>query len=355
MTAQPSHPSHPSHPAVALSTMWAVQPRFERDLRAFMERAAELGYEAVEINHSMDAAQIGAILGHGVLPITNVHAPAPLERHPSLGWNRELDLAAEDEQERAAAVDYTKRSVDCAVEAGAGAVVVHLGAVSRHAINGDRRLRAGYPEHSAAYAKHSAAQAESSAAHAERSAAHAESSAAATLNPARDSAIVEALRDRSQLAPAALDRAGRSLEELVRYAQPHGVALGLECRLHFHEIPLPHEAAELLAPYPPEVAGYWHDVGHAEVLHRLGLVERSAWFDLLGERVLGVHISDVAGLRDHRAPGRGDVDYRWLAARLPAQAARTLEIDQREPDEAVQAALTVLREASVIGGAPAPG
>ena len=81
--------------------MWAVQPRFERDLRAFMERAAELGYEAVEINHSMDAAQIGAILGHGVLPITNVHAPAPLERHPSLGWNRELDLAAEDEQERA--------------------------------------------------------------------------------------------------------------------------------------------------------------------------------------------------------------------------------------------------------------
>ena len=325
--SQPSQPSHPSHPAVALSTMWAVQPRFERDLRAFMERAAELGYEAVEINHSMDAAQIGAILGYGLLPITNVHAPAPLERHPSLGWNRELDLAAEDEQERAAAVDYTKRSVDCAVEAGAGAVVVHLGAVSRHAINGDRRLRAGYPEHSAA----------------------------TTADPARESAIVEALRDRSQLAPAALERARRSLEELVRYAQPHGVALGLECRLHFHEIPLPHEAAELLAPYPPEVAGYWHDVGHAEVLHRLGLVDRSAWFDLLGERVLGVHISDVAGLRDHRAPGRGDVDYAWLAARLPAQAARTLEIDQREPDEAVQAALTVLRETSVIDGARASG
>ena len=319
-------PAEAPQPPVALSTMWAVQPRFERDLRAFMERAAELGYEAIEINHSMDAAQVGAILGHGVLPITNVHAPAPLERHASLGWNRELDLAAEDERERSVAVDYTKRSIDCAVEAGAGAVVVHLGAVSRGPINGDRRLRALYAERARA--------------------------AAADL--AHEGAIVEALRDRSRLAPPALERAARSLEELVRYAEPHGVAVGLECRLNFHEIPLPEEAAALLAPYPHAAAGYWHDIGHAEVLHRLGLVERSAWFDLLGERLLGVHISDVAGLRDHRAPGRGDVDYGWLAARLPAQAARTLEIDQREPDEAVRAALTVLREARVLHSGAAP-
>ncbi len=311
-----------TRPPIALSTMWAVQPRFEHDLRAFMERAAELGYEAIEINHSMDAAQIGAILGHDVLPVTNVHAPAPLERHSSLGWNRELDLASEDEQERSVAVDYTKRSIDCAVEAGAGAVVVHLGAVSRRPINGDRRLRALY----------------------------AGSARAPGGDLAHEGAIVEALRDRSRLAPPAVERAGRSLEELVAYAEPHGVAIGLECRLHFHEIPLPEEAAQLLAPYPPAVAGYWHDVGHAEVLHRLGLVERSAWFDLLGERVLGVHVSDVAGIRDHRAPGRGDVDYGWLAARLPADAALTLEIDQREPDEAVRAALDVLRAAGIGHG-----
>ena len=318
--------AQPSQPPIALSTMWAVQPRFERDLRTFMERAAELGYEAVEINHSMDAAQIGAILGHGVLPVTNVHAPAPLERHRSLGWNRELDLAAEDEQERGAAVDYTKRSIDCAAEAGAGAVVVHLGAVSRRPINGDRRLRALYAGRTSAPA----------------------------ARPAQEAAIVEALRERSRLAPPAVERAGRSLEELVSYGQPRGVAIGLECRLHFHEIPLPEEAAGLLAPYPRSVAGYWHDVGHAEVLHRLGLVERSAWFDLLGERLLGVHISDVAGLRDHRAPGRGDVDYGWLAERLPAQAARTLEIDPGEPDEALRAALEVLRAARVVPTGEAP-
>ncbi len=88
-------------PLPALSTMWAVQPRFERDLGAFMGRAAELGYRAVEINHSMTAEQAGAILGYAALPgaglpVSGVHAPAPLERHPSAGWNRELNLAALD-------------------------------------------------------------------------------------------------------------------------------------------------------------------------------------------------------------------------------------------------------------------
>jgi len=308
----------PEPPPVALSTMWAVQPRFERDLRAFMERAAELGYEAIEINHSMDAEQVGAILGYDLLPVASVHAPAPLERHPRLGWNRGLNLAGSDEEERSLGVEYTKRSIDCAAEAGAPAVVVHLGASAARPLNAERRLHEMYPRRDLA-------------------------------EPAWERTIVEALRERRQLGERALPHARRSLEEIVEYAEPRGVAIGLECRYNFHEMPLPEEAAELLAPYPPHVAGYWHDVGHAEVLHRIGLVERSSWFDLLGDRVLGTHLSDVAGLRDHRAPGNGDVDYRWLAARIPAGATRTLEIDQREPDEAVGRTLDVLRSAGLLG------
>ena len=302
---------------VALSTMWAVQPRFERDLRAFMERAAELGYDAIEVNHSMDAAQIGAILAADVLPVTAVHAPAPLERDRARGWNRNLNLASTDEGEREAAVRYTLRSVDAAAEAGASAVVVHLGAAGKRGITADRRLRDAYNRGD-------------------------------TDADARAARIAEAHRERAERAPEHLEQARRSLAELVEYAEPKGVAIGLECRLWFHEIPLPQDAVDLLAPYPPHVAGYWHDVGHAEVLHRLGLVDLEAWFDLLGDRMLGTHLHDVAGLRDHRAPGNGDVDFAWLAERLPASASRTLEIDQHEPDEAVGGALDVLRAAGAI-------
>jgi sugar phosphate isomerase/epimerase len=127
------------------------------------------------------------------------------------------------------------------------------------------------------------------------------------------------------------------------------VTLGLESRLSYHQFPLPQEAVDLLAPYPPEVAGYWHDVGHGEVLHRLGLVELASWFELLGDRLVGTHLHDVRGLTDHRAPGNGDVDLAWLAARIPAHVPRTFEIDQHEPDAEVAHGLVLARNAGMLG------
>ena len=310
----------PAAPIPSLSTMWAVQPRFERDLGAFLDRAAELGYGAIEINHSMTAEQAGAILGYGTLPVTGVHAPAPLERHPSAGWNRELNLAALDETERALAVQYHRASIALAVEAGTTQVIVHLGAAGARSLPGERRLRSMY----------------------ERRA----------QNPGEwQAAIDETLKARADLAAPWLAQARRSLEEMAETAAARGVTLAIETRLYYHEIPLPHELADLLAPYPRDVAGYQHDVGHAEVQHRLGLTDRGAWWDELGARLVGLHLHDVRGLTDHRAPGNGDVDFAWLAARIAAAnplAYRTFEIDQHESDADVARALDVLRAAGAI-------
>lgn len=300
-------------PIFALSTMWAVQPRFESDLGAFMECARDLGYKAIEINHSMDAQQIGSILGHGTLPVTGIHAPAPLERDRTRGWNRDLNLASTDEAERELAVSYTRRSVDCAVEAGARTVVVHLGSIGNRTINADRRLREMYPRRELAI-------------------------------ELWERMILEARQERTQRAEPYLEQARRSLAELVEYAQPKDVAIGLECRLYYHQIPLPEEAVDLLDPYSMEAAGYWHDVGHAEVLHRLGLVDRGAWFDLLNGRMLGTHLHDVMGLRDHRAPGNGDIDFSWLVERLPRMDSWTFEIDQHESDDDLRNVIAYLRE-----------
>jgi sugar phosphate isomerase/epimerase len=317
----PTHEAIVSIPVPALSTMWAVQPRFEHDLGAFMERAQELGYAAIEVNHSMSAEQAGAILGYGTLPVTSVHAPAPLEKHPSAGWNRSLNLAALDEDERALSVSFHRRSIDLAAEAGGTVVVVHLGGVDRRLLTGERRLRSMYG-------------------HRERLPEEWEQTAAATV------------KERATIAAPWLEQARRSLEELAETAEARGVTLGIETRLHYHEIPLPHEAVDLFAPYDRLLVGYVHDVGHAEVQHRLGLTDRDAWFDLLGERLAVLHLHDVRGILDHRAPGNGDVDFTWLARRVqesnPA-ALRTFEIDQREPDEDVARGLEVLREAGVVG------
>ena len=309
-------------PLPSLSTMWAMQPRFEHDLGAFLERAAELGYEAVEVNHSMTAEQAGAIMGYGTLPVTGVHAPAPLERHPSAGWNREMNLAALDETERALSVQYHRRSIDLAAEAGTTQVIVHLGAAGPRMLPGERRLRSMYDRRESLPAEWNAA-------------------------------ITDTLKVRAAVAAPWLDQARRSLDEMAETAAARGVTLAIETRLYYHEIPLPSELATLLAPYPSNVAGYQHDVGHAEVQHRLGLTDKNAWFDVLGTRLVGLHLHDVRGLTDHRAPGNGDVDYAWLAARIAAanpNAARTFEIDQHESDADVARGLVLLRDAGVIAG-----
>lgn len=310
----------PDRRPASLSTMWAVQPRFERDLNGFLQRAGELGYAGVEINHSMDASQAGAILGFGSLTVTGVHGPAPLERHASLGWNRDLNLASTDSRERALAVEYHRASIDLAASAGARVVVVHLGGVGSRMLGGERRLRSMYDRR-------------------------------AQLPGEWNTAIDDTVRERAAIAAPWLDAARASLDALATAADRAGVTLGIETRLHYHEIPLPDEAAMLFAPYSAAVVGYLHDVGHAEVQHRLGLTDRTAWWDALGPRLAGLHLHDVRGLIDHRAPGNGDVDFAWLAARVRAanpEALRTLEIDQHEPDEDVARSLDVLAEGGLL-------
>ncbi|MEX0750434.1 MAG: hypothetical protein WD359_06455, partial [Dehalococcoidia bacterium] len=122
----------------------------------------------------------------------------------------------------------------------------------------------------------------------------------------------------------------------------------IENRLHYHEFPQADEAAALLADYAPDVAGYWHDVGHAEVQWRLGLVDKRAWLDTNSARTIGAHLHDVDGLADHRAPGNGTVEWEYIAAGIPKAALRVFEINQSQPAEAVANAIPFLRERGVI-------
>src|SRR5690606_6597682 len=125
-----------------------------------------------------------------------------------------------------------------AAEAGAGVVVVHLGGVGSRMLAGERRLRSMWERRD-------------------------------RLREEWDATIDETVRERAGQAAPWLDAARRSLEEMAERAAVRGVTLGIETRLGYHEVPLPSELADLLRPYPAEVAGYVHDVGHAEVQHRL--------------------------------------------------------------------------------------
>ncbi len=301
---------------LSLSTMWAQQERFVADMHLFVRETLDLGYDAIEVSHSTATAPFDRLMSYPDVPISSIHAPAPLVRNGDKS-NSSLNLASTDDDERRTAIEYTKGSIDLTKQSGGRYVVVHLGGVGTPMFDAEREMRRLYD------------------------------------SGTHESDRMEELRadchkQRAQQAGPWLEKAAETLRELTDHARGQGIALGIENRLHYHEIPQPAEAAMLLADYANDVAGYWHDVGHGEVQDRLGLVDKTLWLNTNRRRCIGCHLHDVTGLADHRAPGKGDVDWSYLAAGIPAAALRVFEINQSQPAEDVRKAIPFLRERSVI-------
>jgi sugar phosphate isomerase/epimerase len=133
----------------------------------------------------------------------------------------------------------------------------------------------------------------------------------------------------------------RSLGELAAYAAQAGVRLAVENRYHYLEIPLLDEVSGLLEAGDGQI-GFWYDVGHAEVLDRLGFGPHEEWLRRHACHMTGVHLHDVRGLRDHYAAGLGEIDWDMVAAYLPANALRTCEFRSDNTPEQVAAGLRFL-------------
>lgn len=297
---------------LALSTMFAQQERFA-DGAEFARFAAAAGYDAIEISHSTPVEKIERILGSAVLPVTSVHQPAPWVRHSNGRGNSHCNLAALDADERQAAIDYAVKSIEWCARIGANRLIVHLGHVGEvvEQFEDELEMRKMYDS-----------------------------------GRAEDERFLElreaVSRRRRDEAEPYLDGARKSLIELVRAAEPHHITIGVENRYHYHEIPHPGEYEQVFNGLDPEQAGYWHDVGHAEVLHRLGFIERYDWLNGWSNRLVGAHLHDVIGLGDHRAPGDGDVDWDYIVAGVGHLPGYTLEINQHQTDDKVREAIPFL-------------
>ncbi|WP_322796175.1 sugar phosphate isomerase/epimerase [Tepidiforma sp.] len=297
---------------LALSTMFAQQERFA-DGVSLARFALEAGYDAIEISHSTPEPALAAIAEAGILPVASVHQPAPYRRLANGRGNSSLNLASPDEDERRAAVEEAARSIEWAARLGARRVVVHLGHVgpSPDQFEEELALRRAYD--------------------------------AGERTGARVEALrVQLIRRRAELAGPYVEAARRSLVDLVRLAAPRGIAIGIENRYHYHEIPHPAEYELILDGFDPSEAGYWHDVGHAEVLGRLGLIDRHEWLNRWTSRCIGAHLHDVLGIGDHRSPGDGDVDWSYVVDGVGHLSHLTLEINQHQPDDRVRSAIGFL-------------
>ena len=311
-------------PIHSLSTMWS-QGRFKRDgedsdhMPSFAMKAKELGYDYAEINYVIPQAGVDALIECGHVKFSSVHSPCPRVRGADGKNSENLNLAGDNEQERKLAVTVAKASVDTAVRADCKLLVVHLGGIGSTMFPEEKELRARYDDEP----------------------------------PLRSGEeferLVKGARERrAEGAPRFFPQAKRSLAELAEYAVPRGVVIGLENRYHYSEFPDPDEMQELLADYPPEVVGFWIDIGHVEVLERLGFHPHTRWLDEIGDRCVGSHVHDTDGLADHRSPGHGTTDWPHYAAKLPPHIPRVFEINQKQDEDRVANAIPFLRSVGVL-------
>jgi sugar phosphate isomerase/epimerase len=293
-----------------LSTSWngpGVNP--ER----LLTEHRELGFRRIEAYAHFSPDGLRAVAteaGRQDVHIASLHGPCPCP--PGLGdW-----LASTNAAERTRSVDAYKATIDAAVEVGASAIVVHLGnsgvatrqpalfdTIARHGRLSEEHLRM------------------------------------------RDAAWQE----REAHKGPHLDAALQSIRALGEHAAGTGVKLGVECRDGYWEIPSLDEFADVLGACAGLPVGYWHDAGHGAKLDYLGFLEHEEFLRRYGDRIVGMHIHDTRGGRDHLAPGQGTTDFAMLARYLKPETMRTLELSRSVTATEITHALDILEPSGVFG------
>ncbi|MCJ7694993.1 MAG: HAD-IIIA family hydrolase [Anaerolineaceae bacterium] len=297
----------------ALSTMWNVDqniPFYET-----FKIGHKIGFSRFELNHKV-SPELYASYNHNQFYISTIHEPCPTPAPYEELKLDDLAISSLDENKRIRGVDMIKASIDLAIRLGSRSIVIHPGSIVCDKTN-DYRLRELYQEN--------------------------------LQNTSEYQALLdEVVADRKIRVQPHFDQVMQSMEELIGFARGSGIALGLENRFRYYDIPLPDEMEMLLNLCPEDWFGFQYDVGHAQTLSALGQVDHYEWLERFACRMVGVHLHDVRGVIDHHVPGTGDVDFVRISKYLPIHAQRTLEINPKATLEELVEGLRVLAESGCI-------
>ncbi len=255
----------------------------------------EVGFDRIELNFALTSRNICDIISikdkEGI-EISSVHnfCPMPAGARTNEASPDHYPLSSMDEKTRKRAVQTTKTTIETARKLGASVVVLHLGRVE---IKDRTRKLASVLD----------------------------------VKRYRERVKDKMTEERAKEAPRYFEKALLSVEELLGFAKKKDIILGVENRYYYREIPSPDEIAILLERFNDSHIGYWHDVGHAQLFENLRIYDHKRDFlERFSERLIGIHIHDIKGIDDHRAPLQGDFDFSILKPYIRPDTFVVLEI-----------------------------
>ena len=276
---------------ISLSTMWSADQ--EMPFSETFALAHKMGFIGYEFSNKI-TPQLYQEWDRNKYYVATIHDPCPSEFGYTELKRQDVALSSLNETQRVKAVDNLKRSIDLAVRLGSRSVVVHCGAIHCDHTK-DKKLRELYLEGKSGTAEYIQLQ-------------------------------QDYITDRNHHKEPHFWQVIRSMEEVISFAKGSGVAIALENRNRYHDLPLPDEMETLLQLCDEPWFGFQYDAGHAHNLEVLGMVGKGEWLRRFHHRLIGMHLHDVNGLQDHLAPGMGEIDFPSLSPYLVDGVLRTLEV-----------------------------
>jgi sugar phosphate isomerase/epimerase len=281
--------------ALSLSTSWNAFRH--TDGNALLKEITSLGFNRVELSFNLTRSFVDtiaeAVRGKRII-VDSIHNVCPIPEHLSRSHALPdyYSLSSTIEDERHKAVFYAKRTIDTAALLGAQAVVLHCGRVA--VVDRTTELIRRYEQ---------------------------QGPNGQDFEKLRD----DMAQERARVGAPFFERALKSIDELNTYAAQRSVRLGIETRYYHREIPSFDEMVVVLNRFQGSQVGYWHDTGHAQVMENLGFNRHVDFLREFGRFMIGTHLHDVAGCRDHQAPLRGQLDFASLVSFFPPGIIKVIE------------------------------
>lgn len=278
-----------------------------------IEEIVDLGFSHVELSHGMTIAKLPGIQKahkRGIFQCAGIHNYFPSPVEVMIDAPDAYEFTSHRSFDRQRAMEMTLKTMELAADFDAKYVVLHMGSVPMNPDKWTKQLTKMVGDglaHSPGYTKRK----------------------------------IKFLKKREKVAPLYYHRAIEALEKLAERARELGVMLAVESRSRFEDVPTEREMVDLqhhFADHPN--VGYWHDFGHVQLKHNLGLLDHEQWLKTISPHLYGGHVHDVDWpARDHRVPFHGTLDYPSIIQHFPENCPLVWELSPTRSADQIRNAL----------------